>query len=317
MKLPTPKDIDVENKKVLLRLDLDTDPDLNDLRVKSATETLDFLKSKNSEIVILAHKGRPEGKFDESLSLKPFESIFSKWGAKVEENLRFDVGEESNDLEYTKKIASLGEVYINEAFASSHRAHSSIVGLPKILPHAFGFRFVKEVENLSKVFDEPKRPLVFLISGLKEDKLEFVKKFEPLADKILLGGRLPDFLGDEALISVRSRRPDEKVIVGNLIMDKEDITLNTVDVFEKIISTAGTIVVSGPLGKYEEEGHKQGTEKIFNAVVKSNAFKVAGGGDTEKALKSFGLLDKFDWVSVGGGAMLEFLSDKTLQGIVD
>ena len=317
MKLPTPKDIDVENKKVLLRLDLDTDPDLNDLRVKSATETLDFLKSKNSEIVILAHKGRPEGKFDESLSLKPFESIFSKWGAKVEENLRFDVGEENNDLEYTKKIASLGEVYINEAFASSHRAHSSIVGLPKILPHAFGFRFVKEVENLSKVFDEPKRPLVFLISGLKEDKLEFVKKFEPLADKILLGGRLPDFLGDEALISVRSRRPDEKVIVGNLIMDKEDITLNTVDVFEKIISTAGTIVVSGPLGKYEEEGHKQGTEKIFNAVVKSNAFKVAGGGDTEKALKSFGLLDKFDWVSVGGGAMLEFLSDKTLQGIVD
>ena len=317
MKLPTPKDIDVENKKVLLRLDLDTDPDLNDLRVKSATETLDFLKSKNSEIVILAHKGRPEGKFDESLSLKPFESIFSKWGARVEENLRFDVGEESNDLEYTKKIASLGEVYINEAFASSHRAHSSIVGLPKILPHAFGFRFVKEVENLSKVFDKPKRPLIFLISGLKEDKLEFVKKFEPLADKILLGGRLPDFLGDEALVSVRSRRPDEKVIVGNLIMDKEDITLNTVDVFEKIISTAGTIVVSGPLGKYEEEGHKQGTEKIFNAIVKSSAFKVAGGGDTEKALKSFGLLDKFDWVSVGGGAMLEFLSDKTLQGIVD
>jgi len=317
MNLPKITDIDVKNKRVLLRLDLDTDPDENDLRIKSSIETLDYLKDQNSEIIILAHKGRPDGKVDESLSLKPFQSIFDKWGSKVEENLRFDAGEESNDPEYAKKLASMGDIYINEAFASSHRNHASIVGIPKLLPHAFGFRFINEIENLSRVFENPKRPLVFLISGVKEDKLEFVKKFDGLADKILLGGRLPDFLGDEALVSVRSRRPDEKLIVGNLIMDKEDITLNTVDVFEKIITTAGTVVVSGPLGKYEEDGHQQGTEKILSAVAKSQAFKVAGGGDTEKALDTFGLIDKFDWVSVGGGAMLEFLADKTLPGIIE
>lgn len=315
MDLPELNNLDVNGKRVLLRLDLDTDPDPNDLRIKSAEETLDFLKDKNAEIIILAHKGRPEGKVDESLSLKPFQPIFDKWGAKVEENLRFGPGEESNDPEFAKKLASMGDVYVNEAFASSHREHASIVGLPALLPHAAGFRFQKEIENLTKVFENPKRPLVFLISGVKEDKLEYVKSFESLADKILVGGRLPDYMGDEQLVSVRLRKDDEKVIVGNLIMDKEDITLNTIDRFEKEVAKAGTVVVSGPLGKYEEEGHRMGTEKIYIAVTSSSAFKVAGGGDTEKALTTLGLTDKFDWVSVGGGAMLEFLSKKTLPGI--
>jgi phosphoglycerate kinase len=321
MNLPQSTDLDVSGKKVLLRLDLDTDPDPNDLRIKASEETLDYLKEKGAEIIILAHRGRPDGKVDESLSLKPFQPIFDKWGAKVEENLRFDPGEESNDPEFARKLAGLGEVYVNEAFASSHREHASIVGLPKLLPSAVGFRFQKEVENLSRVFENPKRPLVFVISGLKEDKLQYVKVFEALADdsradKILVGGRLPDFLGDAALESVRMKNEKDKVIVGNLIMDKEDITLNTIEVFEKEIKGAGTIVISGPLGKYEEEGHRMGTEKIFSAVADSFAFKVAGGGDTEKAIAMLGLSDEFDWISVGGGAMLEFLSKKTLPGIL-
>jgi len=313
MLLPKLTELDVIGKKVLLRLDLDTDPDPNDLRIKSSEETLNYLKEKDAQIIILAHKGRPEGKIDESLSLKPFQPIFDKWGAKMEENLRFDPGEEGNNPEFAKKLASLGDCYVNEAFASSHRAHASIVGLPKLLPHAVGFRFQKEVENLSKVFDNPKRPLIFLISGLKEDKLGYVKAFESLADKILVGGRLPDFLGDKALESVRLQKG--KVIIGNLIMDKEDITLNTIEVFSKEVKSGGTVVVSGPLGKYEEEGHRAGTEKVFIAVTSSGAFKIAGGGDTEKAISTLGLSDKFNWISVGGGAMLEFLSKKTLPGI--
>lgn len=315
MDLPKLNELDLTGKRILLRLDLDTEPDANDLRIKSSEETLDYLKEKGAEITILAHKGRPEGKIDESLSLKPFQIIFDKWGANVEENLRFEAGEESNDPEYAKKLASMGDFYVNEAFASSHREHASIVGLPGLLPHAAGFRFQKEIDNLSKVFDNPRRPLVFLISGIKEDKLAFIKAFESLADKILVGGRLPDYMGDEQLVSVRLRRDDEKVIVGNLIMDKEDITLNTIDRFEKEVSKAGTVVVSGPLGKYEEEGHRMGTEHVYKAVTASSAFKVAGGGDTEKALATLDLTDKFDWVSVGGGAMLEFLSKKTLPGI--
>ena len=322
MNLPKLTELDVSGKKVLLRLDLDTNPDPNDLRIKASEETLNYLKDNGAEIIILAHKGRPSheataGKpsFDESLSLKPFQPIFDKWGAKVEENLRFDPGEEVNDPEFVRRLADLGDVYVNEAFADSHREHASIVGLPKLLPHAVGFRFEKEVENLGRVFNEPRRPVIFLLGGLKKDKLDYLPGLEKFCDKILIGGRLPDYLGDEALKSVRTQGENKKEIIGNLVMDKEDITLNTIERFEKEIKSARTIIVSGPLGKFEDEGHRQGTERVFQAVVNSSAFKVVGGGDTEEAITLLQLLDKFDWVSVGGGAMLEFLVKGTLPGI--
>jgi phosphoglycerate kinase len=314
MDLPKITGLDVAGKRVLLRLDLDTKPDENDLRIKAAKETLDYLYSQKAKIVIIAHKGRPNGKVDESLSLKPFEPLFSYWQAEVKENLRFNPGEEANDENYAREIGSWGDVYINEAFASSHREHASIVSIPKLLPHAAGYHFLSEVENLSKVFD-PKRPLVFVISGIKEDKLPFVKEFEKFADKVLVGGRLPDYMGDEKLVSVRSRGEGEKVIVGNLIMDKEDITIHTIERFEKELGKAMTVVLSGPLGKYEDEGHRQGTERVFKAVAESGAFKIAGGGDTEIALTLLNLEEEFDWISVGGGAMLEFLAKRTLPGI--
>ena len=182
MDLPLLTNLDVSGKKVLLRLDLDCDPDPNDLRIKASEETLDYLKEKSSQIIILAHKGRPASAgataAQAPASLKLFQPIFDKWGAKVEENLRFDPGEEVNDPEFAKKIASLGDCYVNEAFASSHREHASIVGVPKLLPHAVGFRFAKEVENLSKIFENPKRPVIFLLSGLKEDKLNYLDGIE-------------------------------------------------------------------------------------------------------------------------------------------
>lgn len=315
MNLPKPTDLDVFGKKVLLRLDLDTKPETNDLRIKASEETLNYLKEKGSEIIILAHKGRPRGKPDESLSLKPFQPIFDRWGAKVEENLRFDTGEEANNPDFAKKLALMGDVYINEAFASSHREHASIVGLPKILPHAAGFRFAQEVENIGKVLNNPKRPVLILISGIKKDKVDMVKPLSEVADKVLVGGRLPEFLGDEALVSVRLRSSGEKIVVGNLNMDKEDITLNTIDRFIKEINLAGTVVLAGVLGKYEDEGHRMGTEKVFKAVADSSAFKIVGGGDSLEAILMYKLENKFDWISVGGGAMLEFLVKKTLPGI--
>lgn len=311
MNLPKITDLDVAEKKVLLRLDLDTNPDPNDLRIKASKETVDYLHSQNSKIIIIAHRGRPDGTNNDALSLKSFEPLFP--GCEIKENLRFNSGEESNDENFAKEIASWGDVYINDAFASSHRAHASIVGVPTLLPHAAGFHFQSEVEHLGVVIENPKRPLVFLISGLKEDKLTYVESFEKFADKVLVGGRLPDILGDRGLESVRTQ--NGKVIVGNLGMDKEDITLNTVERFEKEISQAGMIVVSGPMGKFEEEGHRQGTERVMKAVTGSSATKIAGGGDTEKAISLLSLGDKFDWISVGGGAMLEFLSKKTLPGI--
>ena len=314
--LPKLTDLDVANKRVLLRLDLDTEPNPNDLRIKASIETLNYLKDNGAEIIIIGHRGRPDGKFDESLSLKPFEKIFDKWGAKVKENLRFDPGEETNDMEYAKKLALLGDVYINEAFASSHRDSASITGLPKLLPHAAGLRFEKEIENLSKVIDEPRRPVVFIVGGSKKDKLDYIEGLKAVADKILVGGRLPEYMGDEALESVRQRSEIEKILIGNLTQDKEDITLNTVERFEIEIEKAGTIILAGPMGKYEDEGHRQGTERVLRKVIENReAYKVAGGGDTIAALNTLSLSQDFSWVSVGGGAMLEFFVNKTLPGI--
>ncbi len=316
MDLPKLTDLDVVGKKVLLRLDLDTNPDPDDLRIKASVETLDYLKEKGSQIIILAHKGRPasaDASARQALSLKPFQPLFDKWGAHVEENLRFDPGEESNDLEFAKKLASMGDVFVNEAFGSSHREHTSIVGLPKLLPHAAGLHFIKEVENLSKVIESPEHPVLIIISGIKKDKLDMIKPLSEIADKVLVGGRLPEFLGDAALESVRLQ--NGKIIIGNLVMDKEDITLNTIDRFTKEIKLAKTLVLAGVLGKYEDEGHRMGTEKIFKAAAESSAFKIAGGGDTELAISQLAISDKFSWISVGGGAMLDFLSQKTLPGI--
>ncbi len=320
MDLPKLTDLDITGKKVLLRLDLDTDPDPNDLRIKASFETLDYLKEKGAaEIIIIAHKGRPasaDATARQALSLKPFQSIFDKWGAKVEENLRFDPGEEANDPEFAKKLASLGDFYVNDAFGSSHREHASIVGLPKLLPHAAGLHFAKEIENLSKVLNNPEHPVVILISGIKKDKLDMIEPLSQIADKVLVGGRLPEFLGDAALESVRLQADDKKVIVGNLNMDKEDITLNTVDRFTKEVNAAKTVVLAGVLGRYEDAGHRQGTEKIFSAIAASQAsFKIAGGGDTLNVIEATHLENKFNWISVGGGAMLDFLSKKTLPGI--
>ena len=315
MDLPKLTELDVARKRVLLRLDLDTDVNPEDLRIKSSEETLNYLKEKGSQIIIIAHKGRPEGKVEESLSLKPFQPIFDKWGAEVKENLRFNPGEEANDENYAREIASWGDIYVNEAFASSHRESASIVTLPKLLPHGIGFRFAKEVENLSKVFENPAKPVLLIVGGSKKDKLDYIKSLENVADKILVGGRLPEYYGDLALESVRNKGENDKLLIANLVQDKEDITLNSIERFEKEIEKAKTIILAGPMGKYEVEGHGQGTERVFKAVASSNAFKIVGGGDSLSVLSMYNLEDKFNWVSVGGGAMLEFLAHKTLPGI--
>lgn len=311
MNIPQVKDFDLKNKRVIVRADLDVDPNnLNDLRITSLTGTLDYLKQENCIITIIGHRGRPEGKVEESLSLKPFEPYFAKWNAKVLENLRFELGEENNDIEFAKSLAMNQDFFINDAFGVSHREHASIVGLPKLLPHAAGFRLAEEVENLNQVLENPARPLVMVISGVKDDKLAYIENFLKFADKILIGGRLPEYVHDASPL-----RKDEKVIVADLIGDKEDITIHSIERFIPVIEKASTLVLSGPIGKFEEDGHRQGTEKVFAAVSNSRAFKVGGGGDTEKAINLLNLKDKFNWISVGGGAMLEFLAKGTLPGI--
>lgn len=332
------KELDLSGKKVIVRGDLDiSEISENDLRLKSLIPTLKYLQEKKAKIILIGHSGRPEGKVNNEFSLKPVCDVLEKMlstkinfvydiagvEAKEEsdhlqdgqimmlENLRFDLREESNDDEFAKSLSGLGEMYVNEAFSVCHRPHASIVGIPKFLPSYAGLNLSSEVENLSKVFN-PERPLVILISGVKDDKLKMIEPLSNLTDKVLVGGRLPDYMGDNTE-SVRTQ--NGKIIVGNLVMDKEDITLNTIEKFKEEIAKAKTIVLAGVLGKYEDEGHSQGTKEVFKAVANSNAFKIVGGGDSLTAIQKYNLTEKFDWISVGGGAMLDFLTQKTLPGI--
>jgi 3-phosphoglycerate kinase len=330
MQLPSLKDIDLSGKKVILRADLDVDEKSESeiLRLKCLLPTLQKLADDKAQIVIIGHKGRPDGKVVEELSLKPVADILSRLlekeisfcptikdvnfqnGICLLENLRFDPREEGNDPGFAQELASMGEFYVNDAFASSHRAHASIVGIPKLLPHAAGFQFQKEVKALSAVFENTPRPVLSLIGGIKEDKLEYLEGFKDISDLVIIAGRLPDYL---MLKGVEYKDP--KIIVSNLNPDKEDITIHSIERIEEEIAKAKTIILAGPIGKYEDEGHRLGTERVLDALANSQARKIAAGGDTGKMLQFFHKESVFSFISTGGGAALEFLVKKTLPGI--
>jgi 3-phosphoglycerate kinase len=341
MNLPYLSKTDLNSKKVLLRADLDVSLEKSDsdiLRLEALIPTLKFLSERKCKTIIIGHMGRPEGK-NEKDSLKDIcQKLSSLLGKEIKfipeiisdsikreidilqegeflmlDNLRFDKREEENDQSFAKSLSEYGEVFVNEAFATSHRSHASIVGIPKFIKGFLGLRFEKEVENLSKVLDNPERPVVAVISGVKEDKTEYAKALINIVDKVLAGGRLPEYLKNER--SVRDFKDTDKLIIANLIYDKEDITLHSVERFKEEIKKAKTIVLAGVLGKYEDEGHRQATKEIFEAIANSDAFKIIGGGDSLVAIGMFNLTQKFNWVSVGGGAMLEYLVKGSLPGI--
>jgi phosphoglycerate kinase len=334
--LPKLQDFNFKGKKVLVRLDLDI-PAEDDFRLRAELPTIEFLLNQKARIILLGHLDRPKGKVVEKLSLRSvaqklgelFSSKFKVKSTKLQfkvqnfeafqilenlillENLRFYPGEEKNDLEFAKKLASFGVFYVNEAFAASHREHASIVGIPKILPHCAGFNFTKEVENLSKVLENPQRPVVFVVGGAKpETKLPLVAEFAKKTDWVLVGGLLPT----SSKFKVQSSK-FKNIIWGKLTKDGLDIDENSIKKFKDIIKTARTVVWNGPMGKFEEKKWEEGTRKVAEAIAQSSAFKVVGGGDTVAALNKFGLLSKMDFVSTGGGAMLEFLAKGRLPGI--
>jgi len=342
MNLPYLSKTDINSERVLLRADLDVSlvksTSSKIFRLEALIPTLNFLNERKCRTTIIGHRGRPEGK-NEKDSLKDIclklsnllgkeikfipEIISDSVKREIEtlqegeflmlENLRFDEREEKNDESFAKSLSSYAEVFVNEAFATSHRNHASIVAIPKHLKGFLGLRFEKEIENLSKVFENPQRPVVAIISGLKKDKILYAKALTKIVDKVLVGGRLPEYFENEK--SVREFTDSDKLIIANLIYDKEDITLHSVERFKEEIKKAKTIVLAGVLGKYEDEGHRQATKEIFEEVANSDSFKVVGGGDSLVAIEMFNLAQKFNWLSVGGGAMLEYLTKGSLPGI--
>lgn len=349
MTSPILNDIDVTGKRVFVRGDLDVplnEPEDNNSdnytvqdpsRLEALKPTIDLLFEKGAgQIVVAGHIGRSgegEPMISTHILLESLEKIlgrhivFKRLDDPIQENenlillenLRSTKEEEENNLDFAGKLANLADIYVNEAFATSHREHASIVTLPRLIREkggqiALGLRFEKEIEVLKNILENPRRPLIALTSGIKKDKLMYAREFEKFCDKVLIGGRLPEYVSEEER-DLPVNLQEGKLIFAKLTPDKEDITLHSIERFEEEINKAGTIILAGVIGKYEDEGHRQGTQRVFTAIANSSAFKLVGGGDSEAALTLFGLTDKFDWISVGGGAMLEFLVKKSLPGI--
>lgn len=353
MTLPSIKKADLKGKRVLVRVDFNV-PLKNgkigeDFRIKKTLPTIKFLRSNGAKTIILSHLGEnkatlkpvanhlrryfPEIRFIPRLFGKEMEKTVSQMengGILMLENLRYDKGEEKNDKDFSKKFASLGEIYVNEAFSVSHRKHASIVGIPGYLPSFVGLLFEEEVENLSKAF-KPKHPFLLILGGMKfESKLGVLERFIKIADKIFIGGALANNFLKLKKIDINKSICDEKVSVKKYLNNPKivlpldfkrkdgmilDIGPKSVKEFSGLIKKAEFILWNGPLGNFEEKKFAAGTFAVAKLVAKSRAISIVGGGETIAAATKAGVIKKFSFVSTGGGAMLEFLAKGTLPGI--
>ena len=306
--------------KVFVRCDLDV-PVENGVvkeafRLESSLPTLKYIIEKGGIPVIAGHIGKPDGKEDLKLSTQQLVPYFNEKlgeGAyEILENLRFNLGEEENSEEFAKELAKTAQVFVNESFATCHRKHTSIVGITAFLPSFAGFTLQKEVEALTKVMENPGKPLAIIIGGIKlESKMPVIEKFLDKADFIMLSSILSANWSKEITHNM--------LLADNKDVESKDINENTRQKFIWAIEKSRTILWAGPLGMYEDDEFIQGTkeiaEKIAERTQKDGAYSVVGGGDTVAAINKLGLMDKFSFVSTGGGAMLQFLAEGTLPGI--
>ena len=306
--------------RVFVRCDLDV-PVENGVvkeafRLDSSLPTLKYIIEKGGIPVIAGHMGKPDGKVDLNLSTQQLVHYFNEnlgEGAyEILENLRFNPGEEENSEEFSKEIASKAEIFVNESFATCHRKHASIVGITAFLHSFAGFNLQKEVEALTKVMQNPEKPLALIIGGIKlESKLPVIEKFFDKADFIMLSSILSANWSKEITHNM--------LLADNKDVESKDINENTRQKFIWAIEKSRTILWAGPLGMYEDDQFIQGTkdiaEKIAERTQKDGVYSVVGGGDTVAAINKLGLMDKFSFVSTGGGAMLQFLAEGTLPGI--
>ena len=373
------RDSSVKGKRVLLRVDFNVpvgDDGLvdskEDWRIEASLPTINYLLSQKAKIILLSHLGRPGGRVVESLRLDPIaqrlEELLGHPVIKLNglscqnirrgqivllENLRFYPGEEKNDSDFAKELAKLGEIYVNDAFGDAHRAHASMVGLPRYLPSCAGLLLEKEIRVLSEISERAERPLIVIIGGVKiSTKIKVIKNFLKKADGLILAGALANTvisakgfaigksISEEemveevkklkltntklhipvdvvASIDSSGRASSRVAAVGNT-KEKEmilDIGPDTIQLFGQVISQAKTIIWNGPMGVFEVEKFAQGSKKIAQMVAQSDGFSLVGGGETIALLEQLGLLKKINHISTGGGAMLKFLAGEKLPGI--
>lgn len=320
------RDLDVKDKAVILRCDLDVPPDVTaGIRLFTIRPSVDYLFDNGAKrVTIIGHRGRPKGINPELSTRSLVDPLQKLLGREIDflsdfnqnadgelvlfENLRFWKGERSGDEGLAKKISGLGDIYVSDAFGTFHRNDTSISKVPLLLPSACGIQAEKEFVVLSNLLKDPKHPFVAITGGAKiEDKVKTIENLSKIADNVLVGGLLP------LEIEKQSLKFESCVIIGSLDSSGADIDQDSIDSFVEVIKSAKTIVWNGSVG-YVEKGFARGTDSIIRAIVDSHAYSVVGGGDTTQYLFNKNLHSRFDHVSTGGGAMLEFLSGKALPG---
>jgi phosphoglycerate kinase len=368
-------ELDVEGKRVLLRVDfnvpLENGAITDDARIRAALPTIRALRERGARLLLAAHLGRPKDREPE-LSLKPAAERLSELldGAEVKlapslddvpdgeivmlENVRYEKGETKNDPELAKRYAALADAYVNDAFGAAHRAHASTEGVARLLPSAAGLLLQREVETLTGILADPRRPLVAIVGGAKvTDKIGVLEAFLDRADAILIGGAMcfpffsaqghdvGDSLCEEEGIEPARRildaggakltLPTDLVAGRAFAADTEKRKIDGVDVpdgwmgldvgddtasaYAGVIRDAGTVFWNGPMGAFELEPFAAGTRAVADAVADAPGTTVVGGGDSAAALAKFGLADRVDHLSTGGGASLELIEGKALPGV--
>ena len=356
MSLPLLEDLpDPSGKKVLLRADFNvpiTDGHIDDdLRITASLPTIEWLQEKGATVVCATHLGRPKGKPDEKYTLDPVRERLQSLAPDVEllENLRFDEGEEANDPDFVERLIDGCDLYVNDAFGASHRAHASIVGPPARLPSAAGRLLAREVEVMSGLLESPTRPFVAILGGSKvSGKLGVIKSLLDKVDVMAIGGAMcftfhlaqgrkvgdslvePDWVdackelldsGTKILIpdDIVAMGPDDEVQVfsGDLPDGWKGLDIgpeSTLRFIEPLVN-AGTVLWNGPMGMFEDRRFQEGTVDVAEAVAGSKGFTVVGGGDSAAAVAKFGFASKVDHVSTGGGAALELIEQGDLPGL--
>jgi phosphoglycerate kinase len=331
----------VEGRRVLVRADLNVPLEhgevADDTRIVAALPTLKWLLEQGaSAVTVCSHLGRPKGE-DPALSLKPVEKELrrhlSDERLRVLENTRFDPRETKNDPELARELARNGELYVNDAFGSAHRAHASTEAVAHVLPAYAGFLLERELVELGKLLGDVERPFLLVTGGAKvEDKLGVLEYLGGKADAVLVGGKMAAELASRSpLEGVELVMPVDVVAAASFDADAEtrvvpadtlpsgwlglDIGPDTRERFADEIARARTIFWNGPMGVFEWERFADGTKAVAKAVAASPAFSVVGGGDSVRAVNELGLADGISWVSTGGGASLELLEGKELPGV--
>lgn len=381
----TVRDVDVSGKRVLVRVDFNVPMDkagniTDDSRIRASLPTIRYLIDRGAKTVLISHLGRPDGQVVERLRLapvarrlsellgKPVSTASETVGPEVEamvrqmkpgdvlllENVRFYPEEEKNDRDFARKLAALGDIFVNDAFGAAHRAHASTAGIADFLPTVAGLLMEKEVVTMGRALEEPARPFDAIIGGAKvSSKIGVLTNLLDKVDYLLIGGGMANtFLaaqGYEVGKSLMEKdqldlardlimRGDEKIVLpidvvvadavssgaNWKVVDVDgvppdwsivDIGPRTVERFRDFIGKAKTIVWNGPMGVFEIPPFAAGTRAIAEACAASSAVTIVGGGESVAAVEQMGLADKISHVSTGGGASLEFLEGRVLPGV--